>query len=93
MKKYKIWTGSDRDKVLQTLDALFKRGYVFLNRERIRSIKEVTSQWWGFVGWDWIIIGSDSECKAVITVSSTGYSYDCDNEYQRITLDKFLKLK
>ena len=92
MKKYKIWTGGNAEKVMKTLDALFNRGYVFLNRERLRSLKEVTSRWRDFAGWDWIIIGSDPECRAVVTVSSSGYDYDINMEYQRITLGEFLKL-
>jgi len=92
MKKYKIWTGGNTEKVMKTLDALFNRGYVFLNHERLRSLKEVTSRWCSFMGWDWVIIGSDAECRAVVTVSSSGYDYDNNVEYQRITLEDFLKL-
>jgi len=86
-KKYRIYTGGTFGGVETVLTALFKRGYVFNSTYRIRTFNEVLERWY-VDGWNWVLIGLNPDCKAVI-----GCSVYRNDDYERITLEAFLKLK
>jgi hypothetical protein len=86
-KKYKIHTAGAPWEIERVLTALFKIGYVFNSTYRFRKFAEINSRW-NVEGWNWIMIGSRSECRAVLD----GSFYRDDN-YETISLEDFLKLK
>ena len=86
-KKYRIYTGGTFCGAETVLTALFKKGYVFNRTYRIRTFDKVLERWY-VDGWNWILIGFDPDCKAVL-----GFSVYLNDDFERITLEEFLKLK
>ena len=59
-----------RGDIFRILEILFSHGYVFGAHERIKTIKGF-EKGYGYAtlsGWNWLVIGDDSECKMVINV-------------------------
>ena len=86
-KKYKIHVAGTPWEIDRVLTALFKRGYVFNSNYRLRKYEEVVCRW-NVEGWNWIQIGGNTDCKAILVGS-----FYRDDQYETITLEDFLKLK
>ena len=85
---YQIYVGGSKSEIKRVLTALFERGYVFDRHMRLRNYVDVTTRWpYSQSDWNYIIIGNDDDCKALLMAFHNSGPYQC------ITLDDFLKLK
>lgn len=82
----------DGEELKTVLDALFSSGFVFNNERRLKTFKEFSDYYQThrdnhWIGWSWITIGKDRECKMVLD-AYTQRPYDTE----QVMLEEMLKM-
>jgi len=69
--RYSITVDSDREEISRVLGILFSYGYVFHYKYRFKTVEDFFQYYEmeggeNFVGWNYICMGTDKECKMVL---------------------------
>jgi len=86
---YAIRVNENRSEILKVLKILFAHGYVFDTNKRLRTTDSFLKWYDGdFIHWKWIVLNTDSTCKAVVTAY-----YDIPYGFIGTTAEAFIELK
>ena len=90
--RYRIQVDGDIVKIHDTLNTLFKYGYVFGSQTRIKTFSQLSSYFRNrdMEEWSWINTGSDEDCKMVLSAFNAWVWASDLRSYQKISLEDFL---